>query len=68
MIFANGLSPSSSALDLLIKTRALAPSFKFEALAAVTIPSDLKTGLRLGILSNLTALYSSSSLTMVSVP
>ena len=40
--------------------------FNLEELAAVTVPSFLKTGLSVGILSSLICLYSSSSLTMVS--
>ena len=52
----------------LAKTKAAAPSFIVEAFAAVTVPSFVKTGLRLGILSNLTLLNSSSSSTIVTLP
>ncbi len=59
-MMAKGLMPSSSAFSLLINTTADAPSLSVEAFAAVTVPSLTKTGRRPGILSNLTALYSSS--------
>ncbi|MNR10351.1 hypothetical protein D3C85_1265990 [compost metagenome] len=52
--------PSAFALSALIKTKAAAPSFRVEAFAAVTVPSFLKTGFSAGILSNLTAVGSSS--------
>ena len=67
-IRAKGVTPSSSALALLVSTTADAPSLRLEALAAVTVPSGLKTGRRVGILSYLTCLYSSSSITTVSPP
>lgn len=70
MILARGLRPSSSALDALMRMRAEAPSFNGEAFAAVTVPlpSVLNTGLKLGTLSNITFLYSSSSVILVSFP
>jgi hypothetical protein len=64
-MIARGLIPNSSAFSLLINTNAEAPSFNVDAFAAVTVPSFLKTGFKAGILSNLTALYSSSSATTV---
>src|SRR5690606_6191770 len=45
-----------------------APSFRVDALAAVTVPSFLKTGFNCGILSKLTELISSSSSTTVTSP
>jgi hypothetical protein len=53
--------PIASAFSLLINTNAAAPSFRVDAFAAVTVPSFLNTGFRVGILSNFTAAGSSSS-------
>ena len=60
-IFAKGFKPNSSAFSLLIKTKAAAPSFMVLALAAVTVPSLINTGFKVGIFSKFTFLYSSSS-------
>jgi hypothetical protein len=65
---ANGFKPNANAFSSDIKTIADAPSFKVDALAAVTVPSFLNTGFNPGILSNFTALNSSSSATMVIAP
>ncbi len=43
-IFANGVTPNSEAFSSLITTTAAAPSFKGQALPAVTVPSGRKTG------------------------
>ncbi|MNX96045.1 hypothetical protein D3C86_1283450 [compost metagenome] len=62
MILANGFNPNSSIFSFDIRIKAEAPSFNVDALAAVTVPfSFWKTVPNVGILSNLTALYSSSS-------
>ena len=60
LMVAKGLIPSDLALSALIRTNAAAPSLMVEALAAVTVPSFVKAGLRAGILSKNTLLYSSS--------
>ncbi len=65
---ANGFKFNLSAFSLLIKINAAAPSFNVEALAAVTEPSLLKTGLKVGIFSIFTFLYSSSSVTKIGSP
>ena len=52
----------------LAKMTALAPSFKVEAFAAVTVPSAVKTARKPGILSSCTFLYSSSSVTQTGSP
>ena len=57
---ASGLIPIASAFSLLINTKAAAPSFMVEALAAVTVPSLVKAGFSSGILSNFTLNASSS--------
>ena len=59
-IFANGFKPNSFTLSPLINTNALAPSFKVEALAAVTVPSFSKTGFKVLTLSKFTLVNSSS--------
>ncbi len=59
-MYANGFRFNSAALSSLINIKAAAPSFIVEALAAVTVPSFVKTGFKAGILSNLTFVYSSS--------
>ena len=59
---------SSLAFSELIKIKADAPSFNVEALAAVIVPSLSKTGRSCGIFSNLTFLYSSSSVTIIAFP
>lgn len=43
-IFSIGFNPSSSALFLVIRTMAQAPSFRLQELPAVTVPPCLKTG------------------------
>src|SRR5450759_1879481 len=53
-IRANGLQPSLAAVEAHINTNAAAPSLMLELLAAVMVPSFLKAGLRLAILSSLT--------------
>ena len=65
---AKGVTPNSAALSADIRTRALAPSFKVLALAAVTDPSLSKTGRRVGIFSSFTLRNSSSSVTMTGSP
>mgnify|MGYP005658555523 CR=1 FL=1 len=44
MILARGLMPNSAARVSLITTTAAAPSFRGQALAAVTVPSGRNTG------------------------
>ena len=56
-----GFILSSLIFFALIKTSADAPSFKVDALAAVTVPSFEKIGFKPGILAKSTFLYSSSS-------
>ena len=58
---AKGVNPRSFALSSDITITAAAPSFIVEAFAAVTDPSFVKAGLSLGIFSNMTLVYSSSS-------
>ena len=58
---ANGVIPNDDAFSSDIKTKAAAPSFIVEALAAVTVPSFEKAGRSAGIFSNFTLVYSSSS-------
>ncbi|CAG0989770.1 hypothetical protein RHDC4_02434 [Rhodocyclaceae bacterium] len=48
---ASGVTPSFSAVEARISTRAAAPSEIEEELAAVTVPSFLKAGLRPAIFS-----------------
>jgi len=59
-IFAKGVRPNSFNFSPLTKITAAAPSLIVDALAAVTVPSFLKTGFNPGILSKKTFLYSSS--------
>lgn len=66
MILASGLSPNSSTLAWDARTSALAPSFKFDAFAAVIVPVLLNTGLSEGTLAGRIFLYSSSSAMTVS--
>ena len=65
---AIGLRPSASAFSRLISSTAAAPSFRVEALAAVTVPSLVKAGRRPGTLAKSTFRYSSSSLITVVLP
>ena len=51
-----------------MSSTAAAPSLRVEALAAVTVPSLVKAAFRPAIFSNCTLVYSSSSLTTVSLP
>ena len=51
-----------------MRTNAAAPSLIVEALAAVTVPSFVKTGAKDGILSNFTLEYSSSFETIIASP
>src|SRR5690606_23767720 len=67
-IFAKGFNPNSSAFSLDIKTKAEAPSFKVEALAAVTVPSFSKAGRNSGNFAKFADLYSSSSLIKIGSP
>ena len=67
-IVAKGFSPNSSALSLLINTSAAAPSLIVEALAAVTVPSFVKAGRRLGIFSKRTLVNSSSVSIIIGSP
>ena len=68
LIIAIGFKPNCSAFCLLIKTRAAAPSFIVEELAAVAVPSLEKAPFNSGILSKRTFLYSSSSFMMIGSP
>ena len=63
---ASGWAPSGLAVLARARTRAAAPSLMDELLAAVMVPSFLKAGLRLGILSSLTLPGPSSTDTTVS--
>ena len=60
MIFAKGVKPCFLTASSEAKISIEAPSFRVEALAAVTVPSFLNTGLSVGILSNFTFENSSS--------
>ena len=68
IIEPSGFSPHSFAFCSLITNKAAAPSFNFDALAAVIVPSLAKAGLNFVILSNLTLPGSSSSITNTELP
>ena len=65
IIFASGFLELSFFISSEARTRAEAPSFILDALAAVILPSLSNAGLRFGILSNLALLGSSSCSTRV---
>ena len=65
---ARGLRPRALALSSDISTNAAAPSFRVEALAAVTVPSLVKAGRSDPTFSRTTFLYSSSSVTATTLP
>jgi hypothetical protein len=66
---ARGFRPREAALARDMRSMADAPSLRVEAFAAVTTPSFLKEGLRVGILLMLTLLNSSShEIVFVSFP
>ena len=65
---ASGRLPSCWAVLLRISTRAAAPSLMLELLAAVMVPSFLKAGLSVGILSSLMRPGPSSMATSASPP
>ena len=67
-ICAIAVSPSSLAFSSLMTSTAAAPSFSFEALAAVMAPSFSKAGRRVGILSKRAFPGSSSSNTTKGSP
>lgn len=67
-ILAKGAKLFFWAYSALVTTRALAPSFKVEALAAVTVPFLSKAGLKVGTFSKLILVNSSSSVTRVVLP
>ena len=67
MIFAIGFNRCFSTASADAKINAEAPSFNVDAFAAVMVPSLSKAGLKAGIFSSFTFLYSSSSETIISV-
>ena len=67
-IRARGLRPSWAAFSSDISTNAAAPSFRVEALAAVTVPSLVKAGRSEATLSRIRLLYSSSWATCTTLP
>mmetsp|Transcript_15030 Transcript_15030/g.28600 ORF Transcript_15030/g.28600 Transcript_15030/m.28600 type:complete len:223 (+) Transcript_15030:372-1040(+) len=68
LMVASGVNPFFSANAREATISAAAPSFKEDALAAVTVPSFLNAGRREGTLSALSLWYSSSSLIILGSP
>jgi len=61
IILARGVNPRLMANLAVVKTSAAPPSFSGDAFAAVTVPSGLKTGFKVGTLAAFNFLIPSSS-------